>query len=645
MFKKYLIIRYVILFTMLYLSSFNLAYVAYGVSLIVDTKENELNTRIAYLTDGYYKISNKSSDKVMKIKDALFSNGAEVVLSDFVYENNEIFFLRSFPDKSYSISPCHSNLSLGIDGYERFIQTFQSDVDSEKFYLQLDYKTGFYKIVSKFSNKALESNLDGFIYEKEISDIYEQLWEFEKLDNKNAVNPISIEEGYYKILDINLDKVLEVSGFNYGVSDVLENTWNGENNQIFYFFKLEDGSFCIKASHSDMYLKYSLNKRLNVEPWKDDLSQKFYIDKYDDNKYALRSKLSDKNISTEDILENQDTQLFSLIEVPKNPNLHPKDPFIENGYYRIENDKTLKNLNVKDFSLDNGAHLTENDFNKINNEIFYFEHLESNKYLIKAAHSDKAIEISDNSSLNGAIIQQWDFLNNDNQKFYLEPYGNSFKLRASNSGKLITVAEEKVFQNEENDEFSQLFKLKKEQKSEFNTKDGKAPPPPPPPFPTSHRLDVPLIPQRPELPTGCEITAITMMLRYSGANVNKVNLAKEMPKSNNPNFGYVGNPFLFTGWTIYPPALTPLVRKYANSAINLTGCTPKTLEEQIVKNKPVVVWVSGMYGFGVHALVLTGFDEAHYFFNDPWIAKKDMPMKKKDFLYKWNLHSKRAMSY
>src|SRR5699024_7446986 len=47
---------------------------------------------------------------------------------------------------------------------------------------------------------------------------------------------------------------------------------------------------------------------------------------------------------------------------------------------------------------------------------------------------------------------------------------------------------------------------------------------------TGRILNVPVIKQLPSLPTGCEITSITMMLRYKGAKVNEVNLAKEMPK-------------------------------------------------------------------------------------------------------------------
>ncbi|MBD8069098.1 C39 family peptidase [Bacillus sp. PS06] len=160
------------------------------------------------------------------------------------------------------------------------------------------------------------------------------------------------------------------------------------------------------------------------------------------------------------------------------------------------------------------------------------------------------------------------------------------------------------------------------------------------------RLHVPLINQLPELPTGCEITAVTMMLHFEGAMVDKVALAKEMPKHDeNPNEGYVGDPFTSEGWTIYPQALVDLVKKYLGRAIDLTGTTTDTLREHLANNKPVVVLVSSMHGFTVHALTLTGFDQEHFYFNDPWTGERDVQISSTDFEDIWNGQQKRALSY
>ncbi|MBD8071160.1 C39 family peptidase [Bacillus sp. PS06] len=159
-------------------------------------------------------------------------------------------------------------------------------------------------------------------------------------------------------------------------------------------------------------------------------------------------------------------------------------------------------------------------------------------------------------------------------------------------------------------------------------------------------LNVPIISQLPELPTGCEITAVTMMLQYAGANVNKVALAKAMPRHSwNPNAGYVGDPFTRNGWTIYPSALVSLVRKHVGSATDLTGKSIAGLETQLKNNKPVVVLVSPMHGFTVHAVTLTGFDQSNIYFNDPWTGKKNVKISKNEFNKIWNNQNKRALTY
>ncbi|KGL41914.1 C39 family peptidase [Paenilisteria newyorkensis] len=158
-------------------------------------------------------------------------------------------------------------------------------------------------------------------------------------------------------------------------------------------------------------------------------------------------------------------------------------------------------------------------------------------------------------------------------------------------------------------------------------------------------LNVPLIAQRPQLPTGCEIVAVTMMLKYKGANVEKTRLAREMPKhASNPNLGYVGNPFNRSGYTIYPPALMKLTKKYAGSAVNMTGAANVTLEKKLKSGRPVVAWTR-MHGFSVHAVTLTGYDGSYYYYNDPWTVKKNVRISKASFNSTWNALKKRAISY
>jgi len=159
-------------------------------------------------------------------------------------------------------------------------------------------------------------------------------------------------------------------------------------------------------------------------------------------------------------------------------------------------------------------------------------------------------------------------------------------------------------------------------------------------------INAPAIDQRAHgLPTGCEITAVAIMLSgYLGWWVNPVTLANQMPyHGSNPNYGYVGNPFSYSGWTIYPPALVNLVRSYAGSGVDLTGASYATLRSYIDQGKPVVVWTT-MHGFTVHAITLTGYDTGGWYYNDPWTGSKNSWMSQSTLNSVWGSQSWRALS-
>lgn len=160
-------------------------------------------------------------------------------------------------------------------------------------------------------------------------------------------------------------------------------------------------------------------------------------------------------------------------------------------------------------------------------------------------------------------------------------------------------------------------------------------------------LKVRRIAQAPELPQGCECTAAATVLNYLGIPSSKTDLAdnflvKLSPAVYaNPNEAYMGDP-RGDGWYCYAPPLENAVNRYLNvrdlnasyQAVDITGTSPATLRRHIYEGRPVIVWAT--LGFRVpaystrfslsdgsplysnlHCLVLTGYDETHYFFADP----------------------------
>lgn len=159
-------------------------------------------------------------------------------------------------------------------------------------------------------------------------------------------------------------------------------------------------------------------------------------------------------------------------------------------------------------------------------------------------------------------------------------------------------------------------------------------------------LDVPMILQRPTLPTGCEIVSTTMMLAYSGVEITSTELAIEIPyDDNDSSIGYVGNPFSTGGWTIYPEALISTLYDYLPTVQVLKVNDITQIKEQLAKEKPIVVWLAGMHGFTVHSVIITGFGQTGLFYNDPWSGQKNTWIAKSEFLKMWENQDYRALSF
>ena len=169
--------------------------------------------------------------------------------------------------------------------------------------------------------------------------------------------------------------------------------------------------------------------------------------------------------------------------------------------------------------------------------------------------------------------------------------------------------------------------------------------------------DFDIIEQYPELPTGCEITAMTMVLNYYGYRVNKVTMALDyMPKvqaefyrsedgrlmgPDLENF-FVGDPTEETGYICGTGAIVTAANQYlADVGSDLTAAAmknaqPEKLYDLIDQGTPVVIWCTinmedraetdgwyredGTYmewSTNDHGAVLIGYDEDTVTVADP----------------------------
>lgn len=152
--------------------------------------------------------------------------------------------------------------------------------------------------------------------------------------------------------------------------------------------------------------------------------------------------------------------------------------------------------------------------------------------------------------------------------------------------------------------------------------------------------------QRPQMPTGCEITAVTMMVNFAGKKVTKYQAAKVMHYSKNPNKGFIGSPYKKwpLGYWVAPNGIKSVVKHYLGKSQVMTKASMSAIKNKLLHSHLVVAWVGMFDGISNHAIALTGYHNGRIYYNDPWTGTK-RSISEKRFKLHWKLDAYRALSY
>ncbi|MCQ2465358.1 MAG: C39 family peptidase [Oscillospiraceae bacterium] len=121
--------------------------------------------------------------------------------------------------------------------------------------------------------------------------------------------------------------------------------------------------------------------------------------------------------------------------------------------------------------------------------------------------------------------------------------------------------------------------------------------------PDSFTIDVKVVFQEPELPTGCEITSLTMILNHLGFDVSKTDMASiYLKKDYNGKVGFdqafIGDPIWYGGYGCFAPVIKEAANKYLGLnaegylASDITGTSLDDLYEYVARGIPVAAWCS-----------------------------------------------------
>ncbi|MGY0693204.1 C39 family peptidase [Virgibacillus sp. FSP13] len=194
----------------------------------------------------------------------------------------------------------------------------------------------------------------------------------------------------------------------------------------------------------------------------------------------------------------------------------------------------------------------------------------------------------------------------------------------------------------------------------------------------SVRLQAPLIGQLPELPRGCEVTTLAMLLGYHNIDVDKMELAKQVKQDptpykktdkgihfGNPNNGFVGDMYSFAtpGYGVYHKPITELAGQYAGERVlDFTGQDFAEIINQLNQDRPVWVIINATYDklpkkqfttwqtpdgliditMKEHSVLITGYDQDYIYFNDPLKRDKKAPIE--EFKAAWVQMGKQAIT-
>lgn len=186
---------------------------------------------------------------------------------------------------------------------------------------------------------------------------------------------------------------------------------------------------------------------------------------------------------------------------------------------------------------------------------------------------------------------------------------------------------------------------------------------------------VSVISQLPELPSGCEIAAATMLIKWAGVNVDKQDIAKSIPKSslpankngflqgNSPDDAFIGDPFSDNGLGVYHGPIASVINKYLPDQVkDITGTSFENLLKRIDDGQPIVVWATmnlaeptlcatwyDVNGKKVkwiapeHAFLLTGYTDDDVIVNDPYTGRRQL-YPKTLFKSRWESLGKQAVT-
>lgn len=447
--------------------------------------------------DSTYSFISKLNGLALDISGALFSNGINVQVYEYNNSSAQKFILKNaYPmigektidDGVYELTASgNTTQSIDIPNGSKDenvqIQLWTSNfTDSQKFTLKYDGE-GYYKIISKVSNKALtventspnagsnikqeiDKDLDTqkwiikptgvnntfYIYSKcgnlcidipsgnTASGIKLQLWGENGTNSQRFIfikrevkGQKTIEDGIYKI-NLKNNKVFDIDGGKFSTGANLQ-TWANSNvqQQKFRVKYNDDGTYTIIAIHSAKALDVQNGgTSVYTNVWQYDINgtinQKLIIQDVGNGYYNIISQANGLYVDISGGLSNNDgtnIQLFYDNGTDAQQFKFTPINIIDEDSYQIQSTiNSRKVLDVSGGSQDNYANIQLWDYSRVPQQSFKFQAISNEEYTIIADHSNKALDVQNGGTEPGTNVDQYEQNGTENQKWIIQEAGN-----------------------------------------------------------------------------------------------------------------------------------------------------------------------------------------------------------------------------
>lgn len=177
-------------------------------------------------------------------------------------------------------------------------------------------------------------------------------------------------------------------------------------------------------------------------------------------------------------------------------------------------------------------------------------------------------------------------------------------------------------------------------------------------------------------PTGCESSALTILLNYWGVNVSVADVVNVLPKGSkpyykngvkyggNPYLEFIGNPSDYYSYGVYDIPIQNVGNSFKNGIINGRGMSFNDVLKLVKEDRPVVVWSTMNNGIphytnswiyeptgekinwlaDLHAITVVGYNDTQVITSDS-LTGTFRYFNKSTFESRYNAFGKRALYY